>query len=59
MDNLVELLYVQITIYGVADDFETFKVNRTFSFFKFLVTGGNIRKKSIKVYGRQIQIELM
>lgn len=25
----------------------------------FSVTGGNIRKKSIKVYGRQIQIELM
>lgn len=58
MDNLVELLYVQITIYGVSDDFERFKVNRTF-FFTFLVTGGNIRKKSIKVYGRQIQIELM
>lgn len=58
MDNLVELLYVQITIYGVADDFEKFKVNQTF-FSKYLVTGGNIRKKSIKVYGRQIQIELM
>lgn len=54
MDNLVEPLHGKIYMLYGQNRFGLYIKQNFFS-----VTGGNIRKKSIKVYGRQIQIELM